>query len=315
MITNNEIRTMKNNIFTYEGAKGELIETFYNLLVKGDVVSYESILTSYDGGKLTVNKVSAHEQYNTLKKVVPKVVDTFISNGLSVVTIPEGRNTSYQYVGSNTDPLKNFRFKALINERYNILSECIANRCSVRMSYWPFDRKKMEITFHPHLLYGFNGRMFVFGVSEKKGKEPFRRFCMALDRIDGEIMGANATYIPAVKDEYKYLAHLVGVRFEKGAELTKIRLRAHDRYTFGRLTTKPIHDSQAVIESPNLEEGRESGDVEIQVYPNVELIGQILSYGNKLEVMSPEEFRLRVKHEVEAIYAQYNDEDNNSSCS
>ena len=42
--------SMKDNIFTYEGVKGELVETFYKLLASGDVVSYESILTDYDGG-------------------------------------------------------------------------------------------------------------------------------------------------------------------------------------------------------------------------------------------------------------------------
>lgn len=297
---------MKHNIFTYEGARGELVDTFYNLLVTGDVISYESILTSYDGGELSVNKITAHEQYNTLKKVVPEVVDAFISNDLSVVAIPEGRNTSYQYVGSNKDPLKNIRFKALLNERYAILSECIAHRNPVKIIYKPFDRKKMEIIFHPHLLYSFNDRMFVFGVSEMKDKEPFRKFCMALDRIDGNIMGSSATYIPALKDEYKYLAHLVGVRYEDGAELETIRLRALDKYTFGRLVTKPLHDSQFVIQYPNWNENREYGDVEITVYPNVELIGQILSYGSYLQIISPQTFKDRVKDEVENMRVLYN---------
>ena len=304
---------MKHNIFTYEGARGELVETFYNLLVTGNVISYESILSAYDGGELSVNKITAHEQYNTLKKVVPEVVETFISNEFSVVAIPEGRTTSYQYVGSNKDPLKNIRFKALLNERYNILSECIANRSSVKIFYKPFDRKKMEVIFHPHLLYTFNSRMFVFGVSEKENKEPFRKFCMALDRIEGNIMGSSAGYIPALKDEYKYLAHLVGVRFEEGAELETIHLRAHDKYTFGRLVTKPLHDSQVVIQYPNWNEDREYGDVEVTVYPNVELVGQILSYGDRLEVRSPENFRQRVKKAVEAISMTYNNADANGA--
>lgn len=306
---------MKNNIFTYEGAKGELVETFYKLLATGDVVSYESILTEYDGGVLSTPKITAHNQYNTLKKVVPEVIDTFIANGLSVVAISEGRNTNYQYVGSNRDPLKNIRFKALLNDRYTILSECIVNCTSVRVTYKPFDRKKMDITFHPHMLHTFNGRYFVFGVSEMEGRIPFRKFCMALDRIDGDIKGSSATYISAFKDEYKFLVHTVGVRLEEGAELTTIRLRAHDKYTFGRLITKPLHDSQIVVEYPNWKEGRETGDVEIQVYPNVELIGQILSYGNLLEVLSPEKFRLRVQNEIKSIGYRYNlPESNGSQC-
>ena len=297
---------MKKNIFTYDGPRGELVETFYNLLVTGEIISYEMILTEYDGGELSTPKISAHELYTTLKHVVPEVVDKFRENGLTVITLPCGRSTSYQYVGSNKDPLKNIRFKATLKERYNTLSDCIAGQNAVRLTYWPFNRKKMEIIFHPHLLYQFNGRSFAFGVSEMEGKEPFRRFSIALDRIDGDIRGSSNEYIPAKADEYNYLAHLVGVRLEEGAELTTIRLRAHDQYTFGRLITKPLHDSQVIIEHPNWKEGREWGDVEIQVYPNVELVGQILSYGNTLEVISPEYFRERVSNELALSLKRYN---------
>lgn len=36
---------MKENIFTYEGPRGELVETFYNLLITGENISYERILS------------------------------------------------------------------------------------------------------------------------------------------------------------------------------------------------------------------------------------------------------------------------------
>lgn len=297
---------MKKNIFTYDGPRGDLVETFYNLLVTGEIISYEMILTEYDGGEISTPKVTAHDLYKTLKHVVPEVVDEFRKNGLSVITIPTGRTTSYQYVGLNKDPLKNIRFKAILKERYDTISERIAKQKAVRITYWPFDRKKMDITFHPHLLYQFNGRFFAFGVSEMEGKEPFRRFNIALDRIDGDIRGSANQYIPAEADEYNYLAHLVGVRLEERAELTTIRLRAHDRYTFGRLITKPLHDSQVIIERPNWKENREWGDVEILVYPNVELVGQILSYGSTLEVISPESFRARVSNELTFSLKRYN---------
>ena len=298
-------RNMKDNIFTYDGPRGELVETFYNLLIIGDIISYEKILTEYDGGQLSSPNVTGHDLYKTLKHVVPEVVEEFRKNGLSILDIPDGRTKSYQYVGSAKDPLQNIRFKALLKERYSILSECITNKTAVKVVYWPFNRKKMEITFHPHLLYNFNGRSFVFGVSEMEGKEPFRKFVMALDRINGEIRGSSSVYIAAEKNEYNYLAHLVGVSLEDGAELTTIRLRAHDQYTFGRINTKPLHDSQKVIEYPNWKEAREHGDVEIEVYPNVELVGQILSYGNMLEVISPEKFRERVQNEVKSIGNRY----------
>lgn len=304
---------MKENIFTYDGPRGELVETFYNLLITGENISYERILSEYDGGELSTQKVTGHDLYKTLKHVVPEVVDEFRRFGYSVLAIPNGRTTSYQYVGPNKDPLKNMRFRAILKERYDILSDCINHRKAVKITYWPFNRKKMDIIFHPHLLYDFNGRSFVFGVSEKEEKEPFRKFAMALDRIEGDIRGSGAAYLAAEQDEYNFLAHLVGVRLEEGAVLTPIRLRAHDQYTFGRINTKPLHESQKVISYPNWMEGREYGDVEIQVYPNVELIGQILSYGNMLEVISPVKFRERVQNEVKSIGIRYDTLELNSS--
>jgi hypothetical protein len=241
-----------------------------------------------------------------LKHVVPEVVDEFRKYGFSVLAIPDGRTTSYQYIGFDKDPLKNMRFRAKLKERYDILSDCIAHRKAVRISYWPFNRKKMEITFHPHLLYEFNGRSFVFGVSEMEEKEPFRKFAMALDRIEGDIRGSGAAYLAAEQDEYNFLAHLVGVRLEEGAVLTPIRLRAHDQYTFGRINTKPLHESQKVISYPNWEEGRKYGDIEIEVYPNVELVGQVMSYGRFLEVISPNSFRERIKVELAESLNVYN---------
>lgn len=297
---------MKDNIFTYSGPRGDLVDTFYGLLVTGRIVSYEMILTEYDGGELSTPKVSAHDLYKTLKHVVPEVVDEFRKNGLTVVVIPDGRTTSYQYIGADKDPLKNIRFKARLKDRYDTLAKCINSREAVGITYWPFDRKRMEIIFHPHLLYQFNGRLFAFGVSEMDGRDPFRRFCIALDRIQGEIRGSSSRYLSAEANEYSYLAHLVGVRLEEGVELTTIRLRAHDQYTFGRLITKPLHDSQVIIEHPNWKEDRQIGDVEIQVYPNVELVGQILSYGSTLEVISPQSFRKRVFEEISKNLNRYN---------
>lgn len=299
---------MNKNIFTYDAPRGELVETFYNLLITGENISYERILSEYDGGKLSTPNVTGHDLYKTLKHVVPEVVEEFRKYGYSVLAIPNGRTTSYQYVGSDKDPLKNIRFRALLKERYDIFADCITQRKAIRVAYQPFDRRKIEITFHPHLLYHFNGRLFVLGVSEMEGKEPFRKFVMALDRIDGDIRGSSSVYISAKQNEYNYLANIVGVRMEKDAELTTIRLRTHDLYTFGRLITKPLHDSQKVVVYPNPEQGQIYGEVEICVFPNVELLGQILSYGSNIIVLSPTSYRKIVAEELQKSLCQYKDD-------
>ena len=252
---------MADNIFTYDGERGDLVDTFYELLMTGKEVSYEDVLIDYDGGILSVSKVTAHELYKTLKHVVPEVVKTLRKNGYSVLEIPNGRSTSYQYVGSDKDPLRNIRFRAQLNIKYSEIADYIKDKKAIKITYKPFDRKAMEIIFHPHLLYTYNGRFFAFGVSVREGKEPLRKFCIALDRIKGDMKGAGSacTYIPPFSDEYAYLANIVGVRLEECEKLCTIRMRALDNYTFGRLNTKPLHDSQKVILYPDWKEGREYG--------------------------------------------------------
>lgn len=297
---------MKENVFSYQGDRGKLVSIFYRLLMTGKLVSYEDVLTEFDGGQLKASSPSNHDLYKTLKKVVPDVVKTLNDYGYPVTPIQRGRNTDYQYFGTDRDPLKNIQFKAKLQDYHDRISSYIGMGKPIQFEYRPFDRKKMEIVFHPHRLIEYNGRRFVIGVSEREGREPMRRFVVALDRIKGEIKRMNAIeYIPPMPDKYNYLSHLVGVTFEEGSELAKIVLRAHDRYTFGRITTKPIHDSQRVICTPSWKEGREYGDVELTVYPNKELVGQILSYGSMLEVVEPFSFRERVAGELKKMMERY----------
>lgn len=297
---------MKENVFSYQGDRGKLVSIFYRLLMTGKLVSYEDVLTEFDGGRLKASSPSNHDLYKTLKKVVPEVVKTLNDYGYPVTPIQRGRNTDYQYFGADSDPLKNIQFKAKLQDYHDKISSYIGMGKPIQFEYRPFDRKKMEIVFHPHRLMEYNGRRFVIGVSEKEEMKPMRRFVVALDRIKGEIKRMNAIeYIPPKPDEYSYLSHLVGVTFEEGAELTKIVLRAHGRYTFGRITTKPMHNSQRIICTPNWKEGREYGDVELTVYPNKELVGQILSYGSMLEVVEPLSFRTRVAEELRKMHNLY----------
>lgn len=304
---------MEDNIFSYQGDRGDLVEIFYRLLMTGEVVSYEDVLKEYDGGELSVVSPTKHSLYGVLKKVVPEVVNLLKGKGFPIEPIQKGRNTDYQYVGLNKDPLGNMKFKALLEERRDVIDNAIKEGKPLRFTYWPFDKGKMDLVFHPHLLKTYNGRMFSIGVSEREGKEkPMRKYVIALDRIYGSIRGAHSTdiYMSPKADEYRYLSQLVGVTLEKKAELTTIILRAHDKYTFGRLKTKPMHDTQRVVCWPSFEEGREYGDMELTVYPNKELVGQILSYGSKLEVVEPEGFRNRIAGELAEMNKRYSETEN-----
>ena len=295
---------MSDDILSYTGDKKKIRDIFLELLLTGKEVSNKDVLAAFDKEFSTKNSLS--QKYSNVKKVIPQVYRTLIDNGYWV-NRKEGQTVTYQYLESDKDPLKKIKFKALLRNRYAKLEEHIKGKMACRFEYKPFDKSKKNLVFHPHLVKEYNGRLFSIGVSEMEGKEPFRKYVIAVDRIQGEILAADygCAYLPSLDNEYRYLSNLVGVTLEEGAELTTITLRAHDKYTFGRLVTKPIHSSQRIVCMPSYKDGREYGDVELTVYPNKELVGQILSYGSMLEVVGPDGFRHRVAEELNKMYDRY----------
>ena len=313
---------MKKSVFELSGDSGKLVDCFYKLLISRNVVTYEDVLTMFDGNSLNIKKhevYSGHEQYNNLKKVVPQVIKEMEESGCEVLSIRNGQSTAYQYVGAAPNPLKNIRFKALILRRHGELSSWIKQKKVLQIRYKPFgsierEGKEMRIIFHPQLLYIYNNRYFVFGVKEWKGNK-YKQNCLALDRIIGNIKPANSIdYISPEPEEYRFLSNIIGVTIESRDNMKpkSIRIRALDQYTFGRITTKPLHDSQITIIKPNKKAGRKYGEIEITVIPNKELIGQIISYESNIIVVSPPCIRERVSQEIKKmadLYSKKNKQD------
>lgn len=298
---------MNQDILSYTGDKKIVFDAFLQLLLTGKEISNKDILAAcnkeFSSGKQSMANC---KKYSTIKKVIPQIYRALLENGYLVKRVDEGKSVTYQYLKSDKNLFEKIKFKALLRKRYDTFEEHIKCKITCRFEYKPFDKPKKVMVFHPHIMMKYNDRLFSIGVSETKGKE-YRRSVVALDRIQGEIQGAPSSYVYklAVADEYSYLSKLVGVTLEEEAQLTTITLRAHDRYTFGRLKTKPMNDSQRIICSPSNKKGRSLGDFDLTVYPNNELVGQILSYGSMLEVLGPKDFRQRVVEELRLMNGRY----------
>lgn len=299
-------------VFDFDQEKGELVEQFYQLLVKGDPVSYQDVINAYAGQEWPTP--SSHPQYGTLKKIVPLLISELSYYGFPVQQIKDGKKTYYKYIGNDPNPLINIRRIARLAKLKSKIEDKIILGRPMILNYHPFDRGVQELTFHPHLLIDYNGRSFVIGVSERADKpNPLRKCIIGIDRIEGDIKKANPSisYICQEPGEYKYLNDIVGVTMEPGAQIEEITLRTHDRYTFGRLVTKPIHHSQRILTryKSSINGGTDYGDVTITVYPNKELIGQIMSFGKFLEVVSPKYIRERVSNELREMTKLYDYEE------
>jgi predicted DNA-binding transcriptional regulator YafY len=166
----------------------------------------------------------------------------------------------------------------------------------LNVSYKSFKRdNNQSISFHPYYLKQYKNRWFVFGLNEDFGLINN----LALDRIVGiedtkKVLTPNTTI-----DFSEYFEDVIGVTLDKEAKLEKILLRiSNDLYPY--IQTKPLHGSQKKKETADL-----YVLIELKLIPNYELESLILSYGEGIEVLSPETLRDKIKNRVQATLNNY----------
>lgn len=165
----------------------------------------------------------------------------------------------------------------------------------LNVSYKSFKRETNQtIIFHPYYLKQYKNRWFVFGLNEELNLITN----LALDRILG-IEDCKQDYIPNSIDFSEYFEDVIGVTLDKEAKLEKILLKVSNDL-FPYIQTKPLHGSQKIKEK-----GDQFAVIELELKPNYELESMILSYGEGLEVLSPETLRERIANRVEKTLNNY----------
>lgn len=163
-------------------------------------------------------------------------------------------------------------FNAIINERVLLVK------------YKDFkSTEPYVIPFHPYYLKQYNNRWFVLGLNSDNN---IPNWNLALDRI--ESLSENAQkYKSSETDWDAYFYDLVGVTRPEGVELQEIQLKFSKEFA-PYILTKPIHPSQ----KNNMEES--CLVIRIKVIPNYELERLILSFGEHVEVIAPQNFKERI---------------------
>lgn len=188
-----------------------------------------------------------------------------------------------------------------------VLYNAIADKKVLRFSYQRFGQEPFELTFHPQFLKEYNGRWFLFG---EANREPFHAYNVPLDRIVGEVIEVNdVEYISGQKGFYQnFFKNIIGVTHEKGAQVEEVLIRTKTEYMHGLLQTKPLHHSQKETLPFGEHEGDSYGEVTLTIEPNRELRGKMLSYGQYIEVISPQSLREQIKDIIKQQMMQYSDE-------
>lgn len=165
----------------------------------------------------------------------------------------------------------------------------------VKISYQSFKNPEpVDIIFSPYHLKEYNNRWFVYG----KNLAYDNIINLALDRILS-IEECDLLFEKCNVDFTEYFEDTIGVSLITGKEPERIILKI-DKELWPYIETKPIHGSQKVISRDE-----RAVNVALELIPNYELESLILSFGEKLEVLEPKDFREKIRARIIALNEKY----------
>jgi predicted DNA-binding transcriptional regulator YafY len=179
-------------------------------------------------------------------------------------------------------------------EHFATLFQAISNRHVLRLVYKSFTAiEPLTPVVHPYYLRQYNRRWFLFCLDDH-----YHTISVyALDRIVS-IERVARKYVDCTVDWDDYFDDLIGVS-EHDARPVKVQLWISSQQ-WPYIATKPLHGSQKVI--------RRCDDgvvVEIEVVLNFELEQLLLSFGEKVKVLSPDSFREHLRERIRRCLANY----------
>lgn len=220
-------------------------------------------------------------QFEWVNELIPVLSDKFDTNNDSGQAILFDSNIDY--VGINfIEPI----FHAITNKKV------------INVEYQDFKSpKSYYIEFHPYILKQYNNRWFVLGYNEAMKLYTWN---MALDRIKSisEIRKKYNAYEIDWENDYFY--DIIGVTRMQNRALIEVILQFSSELA-PYIRTKPIHPTQSKVRY------LESGEMilSIKVIPNYELERLILSFGDKVRVVSPKDLQQKIIERISSCLSQY----------
>lgn len=189
---------------------------------------------------------------------------------------------------------QNFFLKGL--EFINPCYHAILYKKTLNILYRGFEMEAARtFSIHPYYLKEYNNRWYLFGVNDEDGM----LLNLPLDRI-ADITDCKTEYIPNTSIDFdEYFEDIIGVTLYKDKPVETITLKIENEL-YNYISTKPIHGSQKLKEK-----GQTHTWITLKLIPNYELESWILFYGQKLEVVSPEFLREKIKTRVMQMAEHY----------
>ncbi len=281
--------TVRNDILSIENRYGIIIET----LKDGRNVRYRYRDSSFSiyNSPLTEDEIAQLTQSVSLLKRFDGMPGFEWVNELNV-HLQATVNTEAKPIVAFDE---NLQLKGI--EYFTPLFDYINNKQAVTISYFSYKTgNSFTSTIHPYFLKEYNQRWFLFARDDKFGNIS----TFALDRITS-IERASVKYIPNIDIDFSsYFDKIVGVSFTPDVELEEIVIWV-DKEQLPYTLSKPLHKSQHLMQEN--EDG--SAIITIKVVPNFELIQLLLSFGERMKVLSPYSIKAEIKERIEKNLRNY----------
>lgn len=177
------------------------------------------------------------------------------------------------------------------------LFNAIIDKRPLQLIYKNFKQDaKAKITIHPYYLKQYNKRWFL--IAWNADHDFLANF--ALDRIVN-IKEAKVPFRPTDIDFFEYFDDMIGVSKDSRTELQKVKLWVSPAQ-WPYIKTKPLHGTQRTVKV-----GEDGSIIIIEVYLNYELEQLLLSFGEKVKVLEPQELKERIKQRLTEAAGNYSE--------
>ena len=163
----------------------------------------------------------------------------------------------------------------------------------LHIGYRKFLAEGYERTVSPYALKLFHQRWYLLARTEE---EQMRIY--SLDRMTMLQLTDETFEMPADFSPQDYFAEYYGVLTVE-TPLAHVVIRAHDR-TPDYLRTLPLHHSQREIS-----ETAHYADFSYDIRPTADFLGELLSYGDGIEVLEPQDLREKMRQQIAEILKRY----------
>ena len=178
-------------------------------------------------------------------------------------------------------------------EFLSVIIGAIRKSRRLRMGYKKFHAEGYEKTVCPYALKLFHQRWYLLAKTEADEMRIY-----ALDRVTKLDMTEETFLMPENFSAQQYFAEYYGVLTDD-TPLTRVVVRAH-KWMPDYLRTLPLHQSQRVVRTTP-----DYCDFSYEVRPTSDFLGELLKYGNGVEVLEPLNIREKMRQMIAETLKRY----------